>query len=312
MSLCLMWPGTNKIMSPYAYMRAYSYPNDLEDSDDDDWEPVFNDRDREIISQFDHIPLLRLEPLLEVWPQEFEIQDTIGQSELPNRACASSTPKPSKLLSLVDLALDAALKHCIEDEDGWEHLEHVANVAGANTTILAHLKDRPSFSTGSFALLRKLLRLEKAPSYPRKINLSGYRLTAQQLNEILDPPQGVEELDISFNSAITKAGLLSILPSHPHLKLLNLVETALSNEDVSSLLWRMPSILHHVQCLIHPILTNPEQTLDASLTVHLGHVASTAPLISSDAAIQMIWNFLEFSIKPTLGDHVSLISRRIC
>ncbi|KAH6903234.1 hypothetical protein BKA70DRAFT_1566863 [Coprinopsis sp. MPI-PUGE-AT-0042] len=290
------------VTDPYKISLHISCPYDIdededEDDEDYDYEPVFDDRDREIISQVEHIPLLTPQALSEAWPSEFKVEDypepDDSDSTIPS--CDSPSSRPSKLPSLVDIALDAALGQCIKDGEGFEHLLHVGNVPGVNETILARLKDSSCFPASFLSLLRKVL--EKAPGHPKKVDLSGYMLTGPQVYETVSSASDPEELDISFDSVITKADLLTILPFFPHLKLLNLIGTTLSNEDISSLLSHKPPTLPHIKTILHPFFTDPEQPLNASQTVQLGSFASTMPILSSDAAIQMISEFLELSSK---------------
>ncbi|KAH6903233.1 hypothetical protein BKA70DRAFT_1301980 [Coprinopsis sp. MPI-PUGE-AT-0042] len=267
MTIGFMFLGSTKIISPYEYMRAYSCPNEIDEDDvNDDWEPLFSDPDRELISKLDHMPLITMGPIVEAWPDEFQVEDVARPNGSVNLAATPSSSGPSKLPSLVDIALEAALNQFVKDEEGLEHLEHIANLPGATATILTRLKDKPSFSASSLTFLRNLLK--KAADYPKKVNLSGYQLTGEQIGEVLSSAQEVEELDISFNA------------------------------DLTSLLSQTPSILPHIESLLHPILIDTEHPFDASLTVHVGEAASTVPLLSSDAGVQMIWNFLQLNTKP--------------
>lgn len=286
MKIVMIGVRDSKLSSPHSEIMA-----------DGVLEPVFNDKDRKLISDVEHIPLIAFGLLEETWPDEFKVDDVNKDAGDSSIMLAITPSQPSKLPSLVDITLNAALDQCVSDEEGFENLDHVINLPGATATILARFKERPSFSATSWTFLRSLL--DKVENISKRVNLSGYNLTGQQVGDFLRSVQEVEELDLSFNSIITEADLATLLSPLTSLKSLNLIGTALSNDDVATLLLHIRPSLPHLESIQHPFLIDPGYPLDTSLTLHLGAAASTVPLLSAGAAVQMIWNFLELNTKPT-------------
>lgn len=258
----------------------------------------------EAISKLADVPIIPLATLAEAWPTEYEEgPSAAGVSE--SASVPPAVARPVEVPSLVSISLAQVLEHAVEC-DQIELLEHAMSFPDALPAILARLRLVDSFSPKAVEFIAKVFQTSRLTNFPYEADLSGFNFTGEQVLRVLGQPEVVERLDVSKNMKFHKEDLLRVVPVLSNLKVLNILQTAITNCDMHSLLDAQPGLLRRIRHTLHPAFIEAKEPfpnalifrlyLSETYSTHFGkHAIHSIPLLSVDLVVNAIHDYLKIT-----------------
>ncbi|KAG6846915.1 hypothetical protein H0H93_011150, partial [Arthromyces matolae] len=190
--------------------------------------------------------LITLEMLAEAWKDEYLVLFLTQEGDTAERSESVAFPI---IPPLSDLALRPAVDYALKCGDTGE-LEKLLWLPGKADAIFEILKKYQPFPDNAISLLSQGLNQVNNGH----VDLSGFYVSEEQIISLLASIRNVEVLDLSHNTLITIHTVRVVLVSLPMLKHLVLLNTSITNEDLSSLFYDHPKLFYNLYSLTHPLL----------------------------------------------------------
>lgn len=284
-----------------------------------------DEQSRELVAKFDSVPFLTEEMLAEAWPSEFGATKNMQSRRRPTRksipklvAKSSVAPLVETVPALADLVVEPAVARSLEIENTDEiELMIPGKAAQIKTVLRAH---KP-FPQNGIPLLVSVLKQENGDT----LDFSGFSLSPEQLVSVVSEFETTRNVNLSHSPEVKIDHVSALLSAKPEIDRLELLDTAITKDEISSLLIDQPENLKCVSDIVHPhFLTEPISKApgvfsviasQADSYVHYGSAnnspgtVSAMPVWTPAKVIQNLVDFLgvALSVRPASGDPMQSI-----
>ncbi|KAG6876863.1 hypothetical protein C0992_011536, partial [Termitomyces sp. T32_za158] len=282
------------------YIRIY-YPVPDEEDDNEDDHMMPEEKVLNAIVGLEGERLVNLRMLAEAWPAEYNEQyqaDVESQNSEPDQGAVTTT---SRIPPLSELTLKPTVIHALETGDTTD-VERLIWLPGKAQTLIEILRSyEPCLPDSSVSLLAQIINHLS----PETVDLSSFSLSSPQIAALLTNISNVQKLDLSHNPLVTADTVRIILKSTPTIKNLVLLDTSVTDEDLSSLLRDHPNLFFNLEALTHSLLldisTSSKYSNAFAMICHSRYriTGASIPFFTSSFIVQALTDYLRACLHCT-------------